>query len=312
MESSTRAFGSGDAGDAMVHSVSVGVRRRWAAPLAAAFSRRRPLALLGAIILLAWIIIAIAAPLLAKTDPLFQGDVPFLPPSAQHWFGTDELGRDVFSRVLYGARISLPYACILVLLSAVIGVVIGAAAGFFGRWVDAVLMRLADLVFAFPTIILALALVAALGPSLLNAVLALVLVSWPLYARVVRGFVLSAMNLDYVRAARLMGMPGHRVLYSEVLVNVSGPVAVLMMVEFGNAILLLAALSFLGLGARPPAPEWGAMIAQGANELNRWWVGLFPGLAIFTIVMALNFIADGFRDALDPRVYSGSASRPND
>jgi ABC-type dipeptide/oligopeptide/nickel transport system permease subunit len=292
-------------------SVRLGGRARWIAPLTSAFSRRRPLALLGALILLAWIVIAIAAPLFAKTNPLYQGDASFLAPSGHHWFGTDELGRDVFSRVLYGARISLPYAFILVLLSATIGLVVGAVAGFFGGWVDSVLMRLTDLVFAFPTIILALALVAALGPSLLNAVLALVLVSWPLYARVVRGFVLSAMNLDYVRAARLMGMPGSKVLTSEVLVNVSGPVAVLMMVEFGNAILLLAALSFLGLGARPPAAEWGAMISEGANEFNRWWVGLFPGLAIFTIVMALNFIADGFRDALDPRVYSGSASRPN-
>jgi peptide/nickel transport system permease protein len=268
-----------------------------------------PLALVGAVAAAAWVVAALAAPLLAPSDPLAQGAPRFLPPSAAHLFGTDELGRDVLSRVLYGARISLPLAALLVGLSMVIGAVLGGIAGYFGGWVDELVMRVADLVFAFPTIILAMAVAAALGPDLRNAVLAIVVVSWPAYARVVRGLVLSARQADYVNATRLLGASARRALAVDVLPNVAGPVLVLATLDLGTAVLLLSGLSFLGLGARPPAPEWGAMVAAGAQNFDRWWVGMFPGLAILTVVLAFNFLGDTLRDALDPRTSRTIRSR---
>ncbi len=262
---------------------------------------RRPLALAGAGVLGAWVVIAIFAPLIAPQNPLLQKFAILAPPSAAHWFGTDELGRDVFSRVLYGARITLPLAVILVIVAMIIGAVLGGVAGYFGGWVDNVIMRLADLVFAFPGIILALAVAAALGPQLRNAVIAVVVVSWPSYARLVRSLVLSARSAQYVVASRLLGSSGPRVLYKDVRPNAAGPVLVLAALDIGNAILLLSGLSFLGLGAQPPTAEWGSMVAEGAMNFNDWWVGMFPGLAILTVVLAFNFIGDTLRDMLDPR-----------
>lgn len=262
---------------------------------------RRPLAVFGLAVAGLWIVLAIAAPLVAPADPLSQEFDRFLEPSAQHWFGTDGVGRDLLSRVIYGARISLPLAVLLVSASLLIGGTLGALAGYFGGLVEEVVMRAADLVFAFPTIILAMAVTAALGPQLRNAVLAIVVVSWPAYARVVRGLVLSSREADYVSATRLLGASSRRTLVTDVLPNVAGPVLVLATLELGNAVLLLAGLSFLGLGATPPTPEWGAIVSEGARTFDRWWVGLFPGLAILSVVLAFNFLGDSLRDALDPR-----------
>jgi peptide/nickel transport system permease protein len=262
---------------------------------------RQPLAFVGAALIVVWVVVAVLAPLLAPQGPLDQLAPKLLPPSGQHLFGTDELGRDVLSRVVYGARLSLPLAFGLVALATVLGSVVGIVAGYFGGWVDAVLMRLADLVFAFPGIILAMAVAAALGPQLRNAVLAVVVVSWPSYARLVRGLVLSARNAEYVTASRLLGSSALRTMLVDLRPNIAGPVLVMAALDVGNAVLLLSGLSFLGLGAQPPVAEWGAMVAAGAENFDRWWVGLFPGLAILTVVLAFNFVGDTLRDALDPR-----------
>jgi ABC-type dipeptide/oligopeptide/nickel transport system permease subunit len=262
---------------------------------------RSPLAVVGFTVIALWVVIAAVAPWLAPHDPLAQDSAILAAPSPAHWFGTDELGRDVLSRVLYGARISLPLAFVLVVASMLIGSGIGGVAGYVGGWVDGVAMRLADLVFAFPGILLALAIAAALGPQLRNAVIAVVLVSWPGYARLVRSLVLSARDAQYVVSSRLLGASGLRTLVVDIRPNIAGPVLVMAALDVGNAVLLLSGLSFLGLGAQPPTPEWGAMVAGGAQNFDRWWVGLFPGLAILTVVLAFNFVGDTLRDVLDPR-----------
>jgi peptide/nickel transport system permease protein len=269
-------------------------------PLASA-AWRHPLAIAGLVIAGAWIFIAIFAPWLAPHDPLAQNATSFVPPSWGHFFGTDELGRDVFSRVLYGARLSIPLALLLVTLALLIGGTLGAIAGYYGGIVDGFVMRSADLVFAFPAIILAMVVTAALGPTVRNAVLALVIVSWPSYARVVRGLVLSVGQAEYVQSARLLGKSARRTLVRDILPNVFGPVLVLATLDLGNAVLLLSGLSFLGLGAQPPQPEWGAGVAEGTQYFQYWWIGTFPGLAIFTVVLAFNFLGDSLRDALDPQ-----------
>jgi len=262
---------------------------------------RQPLAITGFALIGFWVTVALLAPVLAPADPLAQIYPRFQPPSAENWFGTDGVGRDVLSRVIHGARISLPLAVLLVVLAGSIGSLLGGIAGYFGGRIDSFIMRMVDLFFAFPTIILAMAVAAALGPDLRNAVLAIVVVAWPTYARVVRGLVLSQKEMDYVAATRLLGASSRRSLLRDVMPNVGGPVMVLATLELGNAVLLLAGLSFLGLGARPPSPEWGAMVSDGARTFDRWWVGTFPGLAILTVVMAFNFLGDSLRDALDPR-----------
>ena len=262
---------------------------------------RQPLAVTGAVIAAAWLIIAVFAPLVAPYDPLAQDFPAFQPPTGAHLFGTDELGRDVLSRVIYGSRLSIPLALLLVTVSATIGGLSGAAAGYFRGITDGVVMRVSDLVFAFPAIILAMVVTAVLGRGVRNAVLAIVIVSWPSYARVVRGLVLSIGDSEYVQSARLLGVSSRSALRREVLPNVAGPVLVLATLDLGTAILLLSGLSFLGLGAQPPHPEWGAMVATGTQYFQYWWMGTFPGLAIFTAVMAFNFLGDSLRDVFDPR-----------
>jgi peptide/nickel transport system permease protein len=272
--------------------------RRRLLPVGSAWAR--PLAIVGITISAIWIVIAVAAPLLAPAGPLAQDFVAQKGPSSQHWFGTDELGRDVLSRVMYGSRHSLPVALLLVGLALVIGGTLGALAGYFGGFVDGLIMRATDLVFAFPAIILAMVVTAALGPSLTHAVFALVIVSWPAYARVVRGLVRSLKDADYVSATRLFGSSARSALLRDVMPNVLGPIAVLATLDLGNAILLLSGLSFLGLGSQPPQPEWGAGVAEGIQYFQDWWIGAFPGFAIFTAVLAFNLLGDSLRDALDP------------
>jgi peptide/nickel transport system permease protein len=262
---------------------------------------RQPLAVAGAAIAFAWIVIAIFAPLIAPSNPLAQPFTPAQSPSLHHLFGTDELGRDVLSRVIYGSRVSVPIALLLVGLAATIGGLVGALAGYFRGVVDGVIMRTADLVFAFPPIILAMVVAAVLGRGLRNAALAIVVVAWPSYARVVRGLVLSVGDSEYVQSARLLGAPARRTLFRDVLPNVAGPVFVLATLDLANAILLLSGLSFLGLGAQPPKAEWGSMVADGTQYFQWWWMGTFPGLAIFTVVLAFNFLGDSLRDVFDPR-----------
>ncbi|MCE4025937.1 MULTISPECIES: ABC transporter permease [unclassified Microbacterium] len=261
---------------------------------------RTPLAVVGTVIALMWIVIAILAPWIAPHDPLAQ-DLPRLAaPSGEAIMGTDVNGRDVFSRLLLGAQATIPLALMLVVCAMIVGTTVGAVAGYLGGWFDEVLMRITDMVMAFPTVILAMVIAASLGPSIMNAVIAGIIVAWPPYARITRSLVLGLRTQNYVIAGRLLGSSPLRSLLRDVLPNIAGPVLVLASLDIGTAILLLSGLSFLGLGAQPPTPEWGTMIAAAMQNTSAWWLGLFPGLAILSIVMAFNFIGDSLRDALDP------------
>jgi peptide/nickel transport system permease protein len=258
--------------------------------------------MVGLGIAIVWITIAALAPVLVPTDPLKQAFEILQPPSRGHWMGTDGVGRDILSRVVWGSRSSILPAFAVVAGATVIGGTLGACAGYFGNLIEDVVMRAADLVFAFPTIVLAMAIVAILGPSTVNAVVALAITRWPAYARVTRSLILSVKDTEFVSSARLLGASPLRVLSVEILPNIAGAIVVLAMLEIGEMILTLAALSFLGLGAPPPAPNWGAMVADGARVAQLWWIGAFPGLAIFSVVVGFNLLGDSLRDALDPRL----------
>lgn len=263
---------------------------------------RRPAVWLGLAVFAFWIIGTMIGPYLIAYQPLQQNINDSLQaPGEVHLWGADKLGRDVLVRVLYGARISLPAGLVAVLISMLIGTTVGALAGYLGGLWDELLMRLTDVFFAFPTIILAMAIAAALGPSISNAIIAISVIAWPNYARVTRGLVLSVKHNEYVEAARVIGAPHRRILLQTILPNCISPLIVLATLDFGNAILIFAGLSFLGLGPAPETPEWGRMIADGVEYADQWWVSAFPGVAIFSVVMALNFIGDGLRDAFDPR-----------
>ncbi|MGG7465793.1 ABC transporter permease [Plantibacter sp. YIM 135347] len=262
---------------------------------------RTPLALAGGVIVVFWLLVAIFAPWIRPFDPLAQDFQRLQAPSAEHWFGTDQVGRDVLSRVISGAQVSIPLALMLVIFAMLIGSILGAIAGYFGKALDETIMRIADLVFAFPTIILAMVIAAALGPSLTNAVIAMLIVTWPAYARVTRSLVIGARNQEYVVAGRLLGNGPFTSLGKDILPNVVSPVVVLATLDVGTAILLLSGLSFLGLGAVPPTPDWGAMVSDGVQNFSSWWIAVFPGLAILSVVLAFNFLGDALRDALDPR-----------
>jgi peptide/nickel transport system permease protein len=264
---------------------------------------RNRMAIVGAAVVLAWVMVALLAPVIAPYDPIDQQVRQRLQaPSAAHLLGVDELGRDVFSRVLYGGRVSLPVAAVVVVLATIFGTLYGGLAGFASKWLDEGAMRIVDMVLAFPSLILAMAIAAALGPSIQNSMLALLLVWWPPYARVARGQVLGLKHRDFVIAARALGMQEWRILLRHVLPNALAPALVLTTMDFGNAIIITAALSFLGLGAVPPTPEWGAMVAEGRELIQQWWISTFPGVAIFSVAMACNFVGDGPRDAIDPRL----------
>ncbi|MBN1314120.1 MAG: ABC transporter permease [Anaerolineales bacterium] len=264
---------------------------------------RNKMAMLGAAIIAIWALLAITAPIVAPYDPLHQDVTKRLnPPSRENLFGTDELGRDLFSRVLYGARISIPTGVLVILVEMVIGSVIGAVSAYMGGFADILIMRFADVTLSFPAIVLALAIASALGPSLQNTMLALILVLWPEYARLMRSEVLKQKRSDYVLAAQCLGVPGRRILFSHILPNSISTTIVKGSLDAGNVILFIAALSFIGLGVVPPTPEWGAMISAGRLKFYDWWLTTFPGLAMLSVVLALNLIGDGARDAFDPRV----------
>ncbi|MEM7126512.1 MAG: ABC transporter permease [Chloroflexota bacterium] len=267
------------------------------------FLRANPLALAGIVFFILWVVVSVIAPQIAPYEPLQQDIVNRLQgPSADHFFGTDQLGRDILSRVLYGGRLSLPAGVAVVIVAGLIGTIIGALAGFIGGWFEELIMRLTEIFMAFPTIILAMAVAAALGPSLINAIVAMVVVWWPNYARVVRSLVLGVKSQEYVEAATATGVPRGRILWRTILPNCLAPAVVLATIDLGNAILVFAGLSFLGLGPEPSSPEWGRMIADGIEFFDQWWMAAFPGLAIFSVVISFNFIGDGIRDALDPRL----------
>jgi peptide/nickel transport system permease protein len=261
-----------------------------------------PLTVAGAGIIVAWLVVLAAAPLLAPTPPLSQDLAARLaPPSPAHWLGTDQLGRDVLSRVLYGARLSIPVGLAAVLLALILGSFLGSLAGWAGGVLDEALMRLTDLMLAFPTVILAMVITAALGAGIRNAVVAIMIAWWPSYARYVRGLVLALREREYVQAAQALGARPWRILLRHVLPGTVSPLLILSTLDVGRAILTFASLSFLGLGPPPEVPEWGAMVAAGRDYIDQWWISTFPGLAILSFVLAINLVGDSLRDLLDPR-----------
>ena len=261
---------------------------------------RTPLGIIGTVIAVAWIVVAFTAQWWVPHPPNAQSLPRLQAPGVDTLLGTDGNGRDIFSRLMTGATVTIPLALTLVIAALVIGTIIGALAGYFGGWIDETLMRITDLFMAFPTVILAMVVAASLGPSLFNAVIAAVVVSWPQYSRVTRSIVLSLRNQNYVIAGRLLGHSPARTLVVDILPNVAGPLLVLATLDIGAAILLLSGLSFLGLGAQPPMAEWGSMISAAMQNFDAWWLGVFPGLAILTVVLAFNFLGDAMRDVLDP------------
>ncbi len=267
--------------------------------------RTRPIALVGLGILVTWIVLGLLAPVLPIEAQDGQVNVQdkLLAPSSEHWFGTDDVGRDVFSRVIWAARTSVPAGFVVVFFAMILGCVLGAISGYVGGFVDSLIMRGCDAVLSFPSIILAMAIAAIRGePSLQNAMFAVVIVLWPEYARLMRGLVLSIRMNEYVTAAESIGASRKRILFRHIMPSTDAPLVVKATLDVGAAIVLTAGLSFIGLGAVPPTAEWGSMVSQGSKiGVQYWWYHSFPGLAIVSVVMALNFFGDGLRDALDPK-----------
>ena len=265
--------------------------------------RGNPLALFGLSVLLFLVVVAILAPVIA---PIGFNDQSLtrrlLPPSAEHWFGTDELGRDVFARIVWGSRITLYISCLVAVIAAPVGVAVGTTAGYFGGWTDTVLMRVNDIFLSFPGLILALAFVAALGPGIENAVIAIALTAWPPIARLARAETLTVRGSDYIAAVRIQGASPARIILRHIVPMCIPSVVVRITLNMAGIILTAAGLGFLGLGAQPPLPEWGAMLSTGRqNMLGAWWLAAIPGLAILLTSLAFNLFGDGLRDVLDPR-----------
>lgn len=265
--------------------------------------RRNPLTMVGGVIFLLFILVAILAPVLTPHNPeQVQMDLALQKPSSDHWFGTDEVGRDLFSRVIYGSRISLGMGVLIILVSGFIGIVLGSVAGYKGGRIGQIIMRIMDIILAFPTLILAMALSAALGPNLLNAILAIVIVRIPAFVRLARSETLVVKEKLYVKAARTFGLSDGWIIIRHIVPNIVTPVIIQMTLDLGDAILMVATLGFLGLGVQPPTPEWGALINTGWKYfLDQWWYPTFPGIAIFMVSMSFNILGDGLRDMLDPK-----------
>jgi peptide/nickel transport system permease protein len=267
---------------------------------------KNPLAVAGLVVVMLLVLVAVLAPWIATQDPFAQDLTQrLLPPSGKHWFGTDQVGRDMFSRVIYGSRVTLMIVSLVVAIVAPIGLAIGTIAGYAGGKVDTVLMRTTDIFLAFPGLVLALAFVAALGPGLVNAVIAISLTSWPGFARLARAETLIVRSSDFIAASRIQGASAVRIVLRHVVPMCVPSLVVRMTLSMAGVILTAAGLGFLGLGAQPPSPEWGAMLASGRRFLiDYWWMATFPGLAILAVSLAFNLLGDGLRDVLDPRSES--------
>lgn len=272
---------------------------------------RNPLTMVGLVLAALFLFLAAIGPYVAPYDPIAQDlNAALQPPSHAHVFGTDSLGRDIASRVIVGTRYSVPTGFVVVAAAVIAGLLVGALAGYVGGWVDEGLMRCTDLFLAFPALILAMAIAGALGPSLPNALAALSITWWPSYARLVRGEVMRVRQSLFVESARALGVPPARILFAHIMPNCLAPVVVAATLDLGGVILTAAGLSFIGFGAQPPTPEWGAMINSGRVYLfSHWWVVAFPGLFIFLCVMGFNLVGDGLRDALDPRSAPAAQGR---
>lgn len=266
-----------------------------------------PLAMLGLGIVLVLVVVAMLAPAIAPFDPIVGGDLRtlrLLPPSWAHLMGTDDQARDIFSRIVYGSRITLLVVALVAIIATPIGLLVGTTAGYYGGWVDTVLMRITDIFLAFPRLILAMAFVAALGPGIENAIIAIAITSWPPYARLARAETLTIRSADHIDAIRLQGASSARIIWGHVTPLCLSSVIVRVTLDMAGIILTAAGLGFLGLGAQPPQPEWGAMIAGGRRFiLDHWWVATMPGLAIFVVSLGFNFLGDGLRDVLDPKAH---------
>lgn len=262
-----------------------------------------PLALAGLIVLSFFLLIVIFAPLIATHSPTEQELLNrFAPPGAAHWFGTDEFGRDIFSRVIYGSRLTLLIIVVVSLTATPVGVIVGCTAGYLGGWVESALMRLTDVFLSVPRLILALALVAALGAGVENAILAIGLTAWAPYARIARADTLTVRNSDFIAAARLQGLPSWRIILGHVVVMTLPSVVVRVTLDMAVFVLTAAGLGFLGLGAQPPTPEWGAMISSGRLYMfDYWWLATIPGIAILSVCLAFNLLGDGIRDVINPK-----------
>lgn len=265
--------------------------------------KRNRLAMLGAILVLLFVLIALFAPLLANHNPITTGFLNIRkPPSAQYWLGTDELGRDVYSRMVYGARASLMVGVVSVFIAMIVGVPFGLLAGYFGGWVDGVISRITESLMAIPFLILAIALAAFLGPNLINAMMAIGISAAPKFVRIARGQVLAVKSEDYVQGARALGASDTRIILRHILPNIMAPLIVQATITIATAIIAEASLSFLGLGLQPPTPSWGSMLNTAKDYMSQApWMSIFPGAAIFLVVLGFNLLGDGLRDALDPR-----------
>jgi peptide/nickel transport system permease protein len=291
---------------AAIRSTAPASRREARIALARQRLRRivaNPSSLIGLVIVVTFVFVAIFAPLLATHEPNAQDfAVRLSPPSAAHWLGTDQFGRDVYSRLVYGARPTLLIVLMVVLLSAPFGFVLGLVAGYAGGLLEAVLMRITDIVMAFPRLVLALALVAVLKPGLINAVIAIAVTAWPPYARLARAEALALRHADFVEAARGLGMGARGIVFGQIMPLCMSSVSIRATLDMAGIILTAAGLGFLGLGAQPPLAEWGAMIAQGRDQVfDAWWVAAAPGIAIVVVSLGFNLLGDGLRDVLDPK-----------